>query len=779
MHNLSQNLYVTYANQRVRDIKANLGIKPLDKVMTLDELILQKFEKNSFKTIIDENLGTSLIYKIIQEEGVAYFSYLQSDAVSLQTIRDFLIKCKRNDVAFETLLEGKKLEAIKIIDAAYTEFKLAKNLVDIADIEKSVLAHWDDDFTKGYSEIFVDDFQIGSISFIKSKLQKQIFGKLSDYKKLLHVSQLKTPKIIAPASEVFNNIDEVKTAIKMARKLLQEGAESEEIIIVASDIQEYTPLYRLFLDEYEMKGFSSIGTPLTHFYNKNSPKVQVAYKTFTSQINTLEILFGKLGLVLLSSTKENIKASIKIQDEKIGIEMTEPNQLVGRSKSYKHIIFIGTDINHFPPKSSDNFLYGAEDDVKHFYANNYFLSSQTHYEELKRLGENLYLITAKYSGKRELTPSIIIDKKFDSTINVSDIQSINDLALHGRTTISQTQEYFESIVDEEFTKFDGKDVEGVDATHLSASQINKYLSCPLSYLYANKMKIKPPKQSQEGFDAMEQGSLMHLCFEYFGKHIKENHIHSTDADELCEIMYENSLKAYTDEQTMKNIESENIHHHIFLANLQAGLKDEREKGLLAKFVDYYIKYAEEFNYFQDTEFEKEFALDAQLKPYMLKDKEDQNYFIKGFIDRFDNLSSHINIIDYKSKKMSGAIDKAKQEQVENQKDIQLALYILYASQAYAYKEYNAHLLSFKGESNYYHFANLSTDEDLKNSIHYSDEYHENLVKLINDTKQNIENGEFGYDNSDEKTCGYCDIKFICHESILRKNKIEFKEESLG
>jgi ATP-dependent helicase/DNAse subunit B len=48
----------------------------------------------------------------------------------------------------------------------------------------------------------------------------------------------------------------VKTAIKIARKLLEEGASSDDILIVASDTQEYAPLYKLFLDEYEIKGYS-------------------------------------------------------------------------------------------------------------------------------------------------------------------------------------------------------------------------------------------------------------------------------------------------------------------------------------------------------------------------------------------------------------------------------------------------------------------------------------------------------------------------------------------
>ncbi|MDX9744113.1 MAG: PD-(D/E)XK nuclease family protein, partial [Arcobacteraceae bacterium] len=166
---------------------------------------------------------------------------------------------------------------------------------------------------------------------------------------------------------------------------------------------------------------------------------------------------------------------------------------------------------------------------------------------------------------------------------------------------------------------------------------------------------------------------------------------------------------------------------------------------------------------------KEFALDSDLKPYTLKNAEDKNYFIKGFIDRFDELANHINIIVYKSKKMSSNIDKAKQEQVQTLKDVQLALYVLYASQQYEDKKHKAHLLSFKGENPHYHFANLSTIEGLKDTVHYSEAYNEELKKVIFDTKQNIETGVFAFNNVDETACGYCDMKFLCHESILNKN----------
>ena len=765
MNSLSQNLYITYSNQKARDLKRQKILSPLDKVITLDALILEYFENNNFEIIVDETIASSIIHKIIKTQHISYFSYLSEDAVSLSTIYNFIIKCYRNNISFEKLVNDEKLQAILAIDKAYQAYKKENNLVDISDIEQVVFESWDDGFLNAYSTVYIDDFKILDISFIKSLYQDKILTKLSKYESIkFSIPSRINSKIIKPKKEVFDNIDEVKTAIKIARKLLEDGSSSNDILIVASDIQEYAPLYKLFLDEYEMKGYSSVGTPLSSFHNTNEPKVQHALAQYNFQVQSMESLYAKVGLSLGKSAKENMKTSIKILDEKIGIELTEPNQLIGLNKTYKHIIFIGSDINHFPPKAKDNFLYSYEDDINLFYANDYFTSSQTQLNELKRLSENLYIITATYSGKRELKPSILLDNKFDETIDISNIKSITQLALNNQTTVpdEDTKKYYESIKSENFTVYDGKGVQGLNATHLSASQINKYLACPLAYLYSNKVKVQLPTQDDEGFDVMEQGSLMHLCYELFGKHIKENKITHTNKDELYNLMYQSSVEAYNHKDTREPKYSEpmkeNIHHQIFLSTLQAGLLDDRALGLLAKFVDYYIENASEFEYFKNTEFEKEFALDDELKPYKLKDKKDRNYFIKGYIDRFDNLEKHINIVDYKSKKVKN-VDKQKQEEVEELKDVQLALYILYAKQEYQNKTFDSHLLSFKGNEKGVKFASL---EDI-------DE--EKLKSIIYATKANIETGEFSFDNSDEKMCGWCDMKFLCHESVLSKNKI--------
>ena len=783
MNNISQNLYITYSNQKARDLKRQAIIKPLDKVITLDNLILETFESKNFEILIDETIASSIIYKIIQTHKIDYFSYLTDESVSLNTIFSFIIKCKRNNVEFKSRLCGKKLDAIVKINKVYQEYKQTHNLSDISDIEEVVLDNWDSYVMDGYNKIFIDSFVIEDISYIKSNKQKQILEKLSKYSRIEeHTEITYNSKLIQPSNEVFDNIDEVKTAIRITRKLLEDGEDSNEILIVASDIQEYAPLYKLFLDEYEVKGYSSLGTPLSSFHNTENAQVQIALNGYKSQIQSLTALYKKLNLTLSETIKENIKSSINILDEKIGVEITEPNQIVGSSRRYKHIIFIGTDINHFPPKASDNFLYSYDDELKYFYANNYFTSSQTQLNELKRLSDKLYIITASYSGKRELSPSILIGSDFDDTIDISAIRSVNQLALENQTKSPDvnTKAYYESLLNKNLTSYDGVGVEGIEATHLSASQINKYLACPLSYLYSNKVKIKAPRQDEEGFDVMEQGSLMHLCYELFGKYIKEKSIKSTDKEELYELMYNISFEAYKHKDTVeprgKPKLEENIHHQIFLSTLQSGLQDDRRVGLLAKFVDYYIERADEFEYFSNTEFEKEFALDSTLKPYMLKDKDDKNYFIKGYIDRFDNLKTQINIIDYKSKKVESKIHQETQDKIDGLKDIQLSLYILYASQEYPDSRYLSSLVSFKADKNpdrdtkrkEYNFANLCKDNENET---YNSDFEIGLKNLIFESKENIENGKFGFDNSDEKGCGYCDIKNICHESVLSKNNL--------
>ena len=516
---LNQKLIITYSNQRLRELKSNYkSINPIDKIITLEDLIIEYFEKNNFKIIIDEIIASSIIYKLIQENSVEYFDYLKADSDSLNTIYDFIVKSNRNEITFDKLLEGEKLKSVEKINTKYQKFKKDNSLVDISDIESYFLDNIGTIKFDEYDEVYIDDFFIEDLNFIRSKKQKKILEKYSSFKKLdTDDTLVNNPILIKPKNKIFDNIDEVKTAIKIARKLMEKGTSDNDILIVTTDIDEYAPLYKLFSDEYDMKGFSSLGTRLNSYYSSNNIEVKNTILKYETKIKTLKTFYKRIGLEFIDSLKEKIKYQMTIKDQRIGIEITEANQLIGTTKRYKHIILIGTDINHFPPKAKDSFLCSYENEIKYFYKDDFFLSSQMQYEKIKNLCDNLYILTASYSGKRELSSSIIIDKKIEKTIDVSNIKSISELAYENITQKANSkdnEDYYNSIKSNQFTKFDGLDVEGLNASHLSASQINRYNSCPLLYLYTNKLRLQAPGQEEEGFDAAEQGSLMHLCFEY-------------------------------------------------------------------------------------------------------------------------------------------------------------------------------------------------------------------------------------------------------------------------
>jgi RecB family exonuclease/uncharacterized protein YoaH (UPF0181 family) len=777
---MNRDLYITITQKRAKEIKHLVG--GLCVVMTLDELILQEFEKNNFASVINTFLGSSIIYKIIQDNHIEYFDYFRCDSDGLGVIYSFLVKCARNNISFDSLLNGKKLEAIQIINIKYQEYKKNHKLVDISDIENLVFLQWDKNFRYKFNKIYVDNFMVGDINFIKSKQQDNILKILLKSSQVIplissEVMALALPKtnIIKPSIEVFDRVDEARTAVKIIRKLMEDGVTSNDILLVADNIREYNEFYKMLCDEYQISGYSSVGLSLTSYFSGENQEVKEVFNRYSSKIKSIDKLYKKLDLELSNKIKQNIKSSFKISDKKIGIELCELSDLVGSEHKYNHIIFIGGDINRFPRSGSDNFLWSYDEDLQYFYANNYFTSAKTGLDELKRLTDNLYIVTANYSGKRELMPSILLDNKFDYNIDISEINSPNQLSLKNKTVISDEniKEYYKSILSQDLTKFDGIGVSGFKEITLSASQINKYISCPLAYLYSNRLKIQAPTETQEGFDVMEQGSLMHLCYELFGKRIRDRKITHIDLDRLFELMYQVSEDAYKIFSKKSDTVEKTIHHRLFFNTLQSGLKDNNKYGLLAKFVNYYIEKASELNYFQDSKFEYQFALDKNLNACGINS---DDIFIKGVIDRVDILKSVVNVIDYKSKKMISNLDSEKIKQIRELKDVQLALYILYVKQQFTDKNYYASLLSFKGDKPYYHFANLS-NENIKDYELYSDKYEEELKNLIFTTRDNIQNGKFGFNDSDDKVCGYCDFQNICHTSILNKSTLSLNSNA--
>ena len=772
--NLNQNLIITYSNQKARELKKSLK-NPLDKVVTLSAFVNEFFEKHSFKTLIEPIIATSFIYKTIKDENIEYLDFISSNSDTLDLIYDFILKTNASKVDLSRILKDEKLKAIEILKSKYTEFKNKNNLVDMNDVFQLAIDNFEkNDFTK-YKKIYLDNFKMENIKFYKSNLELELLELFSKISTPLEqtINTDTNAKLYKLSKQPFDINDEVESALKLSRKLLEddENLKSSDICIVTTDIGEYAPIFRLYLPKYELKGFDSKGISLKLFSGKKSSNLQVktAFDAIKKELEFYDKCCKKCEINLdLEKVKEKLISDTFILEDKIGIELTEANQLMGLNKQFEHVIFMGTDINHFPPKRSDNFLFTSQIAQEYFCENSYYENSLLQYNELKKLAKNLYVLYPKYKEKRELSSSIIIDKNIENLVDISNIQAKKEKI--------EKEAFLSSISSQEFTKYDGLNVQGLNANHLSASQLGSYAKCPLKYLYINKLRIRTPREDEDGFDVAQMGTLMHSCFEGFARKVQGNK--SLNIESFKSIMFDVLEEEY---QLFINnpdneIKEENIYHVLYKYTLARGLKDDKQDGLLIKFIIYYEENKEELNYFINSEFEKEFALDSDLKPYKLLDEQDRNYFIKGYIDRFDNLENQVNIIDYKSKKANGVLQD-KIDEIVNFKDFQLGLYTLYATQEYK-KDVDSYLLTFKTDNDYTKFARVTTNNELipqnrgkDTGVWYDENYENDLKTNILSIKEKIENGDFRFDSSDDTYCGYCELRFMCNKSLINKGVV--------
>ena len=747
------------------------------KVTTLAHLVDELFEIYDEEHIeLDSYLASNVIFKLIEEKKIAYFSYLDAGSKSLQVIYDFFVKLSLNDIEIKRFRYKKeKNDALQKLQKAYKAYKKKHHIFDRADIVK-LASKKINDYLKNYEAVLVDSFKVGDITLHGSKAEKELLEKIknSKHSKTIRRKRDKTTARLYK-NKAFNAYDEVRTAIKIAKKLMIEGASEDEIVIVSSDVSEYLPYYYNLLDEYGMKGYDTVGVPLSSFganlkalQNHPDTKVQKAYWKYVDLYNKICNLSNHFTLPIdKEKLQTTLLQNITVKKEREGVLFDDVYKLAASQKGYKHIIFVGTDITHFPKKIKDNFLYTQKDAEKRFFVNNPFMVAKTTYEKLKNITQNLYIVTATYKGKRKLTPSIVLDKDIQESYNIEDIHSRADLLKEQKRFIEpELQPYQNSISSVEFSIYDGLIEEPfTHGNKLSASALNTYQKCPLQYYFGNVLKLKAPQDEEEGFDAAGRGNLIHKCFELFTLKVKELEPSLFTPQTLYPLMLDISNKAYKSEEIQDIIGydkegnlKENINHKITLKEIQQGLDDPQsdQKSHLSRFVDYVLE--NKFEYFRNSHPEEEFMLGSDFAP--IDTKEEQKRFIKGFIDRLDDLTNEVNIIDYKSSLNSYSRSDFVFDENGKLKNFQLGLYMLYARQKYPNKKaYSAHLVSFKEEKPAY--IELDTKK-------YDDEYETKMKEQIVTIKERINGGRFAFDNSDAKVCEHCDYATICHQGVLQK-----------
>jgi RecB family exonuclease len=800
---LQQTLYITPSSSQADEIKKRYSENySFLQVKTLSQIVADIFEiYDDVHVEIDAVIGSKIIYSCIEDNRIEYFNYIQEGSETLEVLYDFFIKLSVNDVSIDKFTyKDEKKSALQGLFDAYKKYKKEHNLFDSSDMLLFALERVEN-YLENFNKVLLEAFDIDNITLIKSKKEQELLEKIAQYQSVKTIQRdANQTDTTLYQNFAFNSYDEVRTAIKIAKQLMLDGAKENEIAIITSDFSEYAPYFYSLLDEYSMLGYDTTGFSLFTISNneytlKNHPNfmVQKGYARYLERLMQLQTYFERLQLPYNEDKlKESLLKQTKYRKVKEGILFSENNKLLGVQKDFKHIIFIGADITHFPPKQQKNFLYTEEQAKQFFMHNSVYDSSVTLYNTLKRLSENLYIITATYSGKRKLAPSIVLDKNIDNPFEIRDELKSRAEILRERKQIleekpKELELFQQSVISEDFTKYDGNITgEFAQAKKLSASALNTYIKCPMQYYFSDILQLKAPQDDQVGFDPAGRGTLMHECFELFVKEAKkQGDFLKKSKSELYKIMKQCSIDAYRSEKIQNEMGEENIYHKIDIEIFQKGLDniESKNKGELAKFVDYFCENG--FEGFVHSNPEELFMLDTDFKPIDLNEldpnkEEDrekikkidaQKRFIKGFIDRLDNLENGVNIIDYKSSLNSKNIKDFKKESL---KDFQLGIYLLYVTQKYPDKQnYNAHLLSFKEKDcvngRYYNDTKIAIPNK---KIEFDEEYKAVLIQKIKDISKSIEDGNLAFNSEDEKNCEWCNYRHICHQAVLNKRAKE-------
>ena len=761
---------------RAKQIERLSG-NPLARSLTLDNFIQAYYDRYGVMRIISTDEALSIMASFFMAQNREHFDYITADGEAMEQIATFIIDLKRNNATPASFgFAPVKQSELSELYTAYNVFLKKHGIGDRADIERFVLDTVTEDTLslKVFGEIIVDDFTQNNVHFESSKTQYELLELLRSCGTSMSkdIEENNQPNFYEPTPAPFGLFDEVASALKIARSLLDSGECSDDILIVSPNVDEYAPVFESLYEAYGLQGYTSIGTPLSSllpqlkksdFHNESElfilarnrqSQIKIDVEKTSDRLKSMGITYNTTAAYEKAVEQSRIKSRTKL-----GLLLTEPNQLLSIDK-IKHLIFLGTDMGHFPPVGKEGFLASTQQRESLLHANSLYLSSLNHYVQMKSVSENIYIVTATYKGKTKLARSHLITEEC-MPFDISSVLAPFELPRVGkRLDDPQLDSY---LLTRALSKspYDGYDAGGYEVKTLSASQLGSYAMCPRRYFFEKVLKISAPGKPEEGLDVMEQGTIMHKCFELFGIDAKAGKITiGAEVDSVLKShMIEKAKIAYETFLADKKV-TETINHRLYFQELTRGLEEDSDVGgVLINFLKYVTSTHRSINNFKTSEFEKEFRLNHDFNPV----GEEKPYFIKGVIDRFDIIGSEIRIIDYKSKKMKTKIDKTKLTQMEELKDMQLALYILYAKRLHSESKIESYMQTFKTDTVHAEFAKAATFSVGKEGeyLHYDEAYEQSLIQRIIEIKASMSGGDFHYDDSDKKHCEYCDFAVMC------------------
>ena len=190
------------------------------------------------------------------------------DSVIPRLIASFIVEMKRNNVTPEAFgfVPAKQSELSELY-TSYNAFLKKHGIGDRADMERFVLdvITQDRSSLKVFGEIIIDDFIQNNVHFESSKTQYELLELLRSCGTSMSkdIEENNQPNFYEPTPAPFGLFDEVASALKIARSLLDSGESSDDILIVSPNIDEYAPVFESLYEAYGLQGYTSIGTPLS------------------------------------------------------------------------------------------------------------------------------------------------------------------------------------------------------------------------------------------------------------------------------------------------------------------------------------------------------------------------------------------------------------------------------------------------------------------------------------------------------------------------------------
>lgn len=777
------------------------------KAVTLSALL----SSEEFKTSVamDAMIGNMVLRRAIESLNLEHFDYLSSADASITEIYTHILNCKRNRIGLEVFgYDPKKQNELLRIWNAYEELKNSLKLKDSADLLiQAVASLQKSDYFTRFSKVVCDVFEEDGIRFYSGALEHEALEIINSlqHMELLEplVSELKSIATYTPQPSRF---DEALFAIKAARKLMDDGVADTDIAIVTANLGNYRRVIESYASKYGMKFRFSSGilviqsplfsqflcyksfdlfkasftTRLKQDYEQgliDEHELQLSKQAFNQikklHLRTLNIIETAKTLFGTSANYKETISSLAEQtyisplNDEVGIWVSEPNQIPNRQ--FKHIIFIGTDLSQFPPKTRGNFLSTPQQREAYFGVDNSYHLSQYYFAQMLKNSDALHLSSALQEGKKKLFLSPIISnlsqKSFEGHKYISERE-----ILHSRSRFVQDEKfegYLEAALSPKSSIYDGTcKAHTFESGVLSASSLNEYTKCPLRYQlgYLYGVEALAIERDDDDLEASDIGTIFHSIAEQFANDVKDKKISLGDmpTDHIKEHLHTIATtkhQEYIQKEILDKGKVSTVFHEIVLHDLTKGLFEEHhERGLLVRFLDYVYE-SGKLEHFDKSE--KRFMLDSEFNITSEKDK----VMVKGFIDRID-CDSHqktLAIIDYKTGKYTKDKEAQLLEGMSDYMQFQLPLYLLYASQAYSDYTINAYLLAMRHEQGTKDYAHMSTAAD--NGLLFDETYAMGLKERILSIKNSIKSGAFAMTPSDDN-CSYCSYERICHKDIL-------------